>query len=170
MRPFRLALALTLALAFAAACTSTPARDPAVVQETLEYVRKIQEWERVETEALRAIREVQRSQFVDDDYVIATLGGVMDDIELHLAEIDAYQPRTPPVAEVHERYRTAWHDLHDAFAQVIDTMERKDYIALSKGTEAMRRSRSELITVAAALNLLLKETGLKEGQQGATDS
>jgi hypothetical protein len=154
-------------------CATTPAKDPAVVQETLAYVAQIKQWERVEVEVLKAIRDVQRSQFVDDDYVVATLGEVMDDVELHLAEIDAYKPRTPPVAEVHERYRTAWRDLHDSFALIIDTMERKDYVTLAKGTEAMRRSRGELITVAAALNLLLKETGLKEdgadGEAG-TDS
>jgi hypothetical protein len=142
------------------------------VQDTLDYVGRIQRWGPIESKTLRAIREVQRSLFVDDDYVIITLGAVMDDVELHQAEIDAYEPRTPPVIEVHDRYRAAWRHLHDAFAQVIDTMERerKDYVALSKGTEAMRRSRSELITVAAALNLLLKETGLKETTNRRVDS
>ncbi len=162
--------ALTVALMIAGGCASTPTRDPAVVQDALEYVAKIQQWERVEIEALTAMRQVQRSQFVDDDYVIATLGNVMDDVELHLAAIEAYHPRTRPVLDVHERYHAAWQDLYDAFALVIKTMERKDYISLAKGTEAMKRSRSDLVTVAAALSLLLKETGLRENPDEARES
>jgi hypothetical protein len=163
----RLLVALLVLLS---ACTRAPAHDPFVVQDVLDYVDHIKKWEPVEIAALKAIREVRADQFVHDDYVIATLGGVMDDVELHLAEIDAYQPRTAQVREVHERYRKAWHDLHDAFALIIDTMERKDYIHLATGTEAMRRSRGELITVAAALNLLLKDTGLKEGSDEVSSS
>lgn len=164
------AVVLTVALMIACGCASTPTRDPAVVQDALEYVAKIQQWERVEIDALTAMRQVQRSQFVDDDYVIATLGNVMDDVELHLAAIEAYQPRTRPVLDVHERYHAAWTDLYEAFALVIETMERKDYIALAKGTEAMKRSRADLVTVAAALSLLLKDTGLKEPSDEARPS
>lgn len=166
----RRAFLVTPVLVIALGCASTPTRDPAVVQDTLEYVAKIQQWERVEIEALTAMRQVQRSQFVDDDYVIATLGGVMDDVELHLAEIEAYRPRTRPVLDVHERYHAAWSDLYDAFALVIETMERKDYVTLAKGTEAMKRSRNDLVTVAAALSLLLKDTGLKETSDEARAS
>jgi hypothetical protein len=162
--------ALGLILALLLGCTSAPVRDPAVVQDALEYVAKITEWAPIEATALTAIRDVRRSQFVDDDYVIATLGNVIDDIELHLAEIDAYQPRTRPVLEVHERYRRTWHDLHDAFAHIIESMERKDYVALAQGTDAMGRARAELVTVAAALNLLLRETGIKEERGSATAS
>src|SRR5437763_163309 len=108
--------ALACLLLFAVACTSPPARDPAVVEDVLDYVAKIKKWEPVEAKTLKAIRDVRESQFVDDEYVVATLGGVMDDMQLHLAEIDRYQPRTPAVVEVHERYRKAWNDLHDAFS------------------------------------------------------
>lgn len=154
--------ALLPVLLAVSACTHDRTRDPAVTQDVLEYVAKIRKWEPVEVEVLHAMRDVKRSQYVDDDYVISTLGGVMDDVELHLEEVARYQPRTAPVKDVHERYRTAWRDLHDSFADVIGAMERKDYLELSKGTEAMARSRDELITVAAALNLLLKQAGLKE--------
>jgi hypothetical protein len=145
-----------------AACTQAPARDPAVVEDVLNYVAKIKKWEPVEAEALKAISDVRRSQFVDDEYVAATLGAVMDDLQLHMAEITQYQPRTPAVGEVHQRYRQAWQDIQDAFTSVISSMERKDYLALSKGTEALRTSRQELLLVAAALDLLLEESGLKE--------
>ena len=146
----------------ALSCTSPPARDPAVVEDVLQYVAKIKKWEPVEIEALKAIKDVRESQFVDDEYVVATLGGVMDDVQLHLAEIARYQPMTPAVTEVHDRYRRAWQDLHDAFTAVIDAMERKDYLALSKGTEGLRTSRQELLLVAAALSILLEDSGLKE--------
>jgi hypothetical protein len=147
---------------FLAACTQAPARDPAVVEDVLNYIAKIKKWEPVEVEALKAIKDVRQSQFVDDEYVAATLGAVMDDLQLHLAEINQYQPRTPPVSEVHQRYRQAWQDIHAAFTSVITSMERKDYMALSKGTEALRTSRQELLLVAAALDLLMEESGLKE--------
>ena len=156
---FRFALALMLMLA---ACTSPPARDPAVVEDVLQYVAKIKKWERVENEALKAMADVKRSQYVDDEYVVATLGGAMDDIQLHLAEIGQYQPATPPVTEVHDRYRKAWQDLHDAFQAVIDAMQRKDYIALSKGTEGLKTSREELLMVAAALSILMEDSGLRD--------
>lgn len=156
-----------LSMILAIACTSPPARDPAVVGDVLQYVAKIKKWEAVEIAALKAIKDVRESQFVDDEYVVATLGGVMDDVQLHLAEISRYQPMTPAVREVHERYRRAWQDLHDAFTAVIDAMERKDYQALAKGTEGLRASRQELLLVAAALSILLEDSGLKEPESAA---
>ncbi|MCC6848276.1 MAG: hypothetical protein IT294_07215 [Deltaproteobacteria bacterium] len=149
------------------ACTSPPARDPAVVEDVLEYVQKIKKWEPVEAETLKAIKDVRTSQFVDDEYVVATLGAVMDDMQLHLTEIDRYQPRTAPVTEVHARYRKAWNDLRDAFTSIIDAMQRKDYGALSTGTERLRTSRQELLLVAAALDILLEDSGLKDPQGAA---
>jgi hypothetical protein len=157
---------LVLALLVIAACTRPPARDPAVVEDVLQYVAKIKKWEPVEAEALKAIHDVRQSQFVDDEYVVATLGGVMDDVQLHLAEINRYQPMTPTVTEVHDRYRRAWQDLHDAFSTVIESMQRKDYMQLAKGTEALRTSREELLMVAAALSILLEDSGLKEPDGG----
>jgi hypothetical protein len=157
---------LPLVLLLAVACTRPPARDPAVVEDVLQYVAKIKKWEPVEAEALKAIHDVRQNQFVDDEYVVATLGAVMDDMQLHLAEIDRYQPMTPTVTEVHERYRHAWQDLHDAFSTVIESMQRKDYLQLSKGTEALRTSREELLMVAAALSILLEDSGLKEPDGG----
>jgi len=71
---------------------------------------------------------------------------------------------------VHDRYRAAWRDLHDSFATIIHAMERKDYMELSQGTDAMGRARDELITVAAALNLLLKDSGLKENVEQPASS
>ncbi|MCC6767155.1 MAG: hypothetical protein IT293_21080 [Deltaproteobacteria bacterium] len=160
----RLLLSMLLAVA---ACTSPPARDPAVVEDVLEYVQKIKKWEPVEAETLKAIKDVRTSQFVDDEYVVATLGAVMDDMQLHLAEVERYQPRTAPVTEVHERYRKAWNDLHAAFTSVIEAMQRKDYFALSKGTESLRTSRQELLLVAAAIDILLEDSGLKDQQDAA---
>jgi len=157
-------------LAVVAGCTQAPARDPAVTQDVLTYVDKIKKWEPVEIEVLRAIRDVRQSQYVDDDYVVSTLGDVMDDVDLHLVEIDRFRPRTPGVAAVHDRYRAAWRDLHDSFATIIHAMERKDYMELSQGTDAMGRARDELITVAAALNLLLKDSGLKENVEQPASS
>jgi hypothetical protein len=160
-----------VAILLACACTSPPARDPAVVEDVLEYVSKIKKWEPVELKTLKAIKDVRESQYVDDEYVVATLSGVMDDMQLHLAEIERYQPRTAPVSEVHERYRKAWNDLHDSFTAVIEAMERKDYVALSKGTERLRSSRQELLLVAAAIDILLEDSGLKDhdgGEKAAT--
>lgn len=157
---------LLLLLVAVSACTSPPARDPAVVEDVLQYVAKIKKWEPVEAETLKAIKDVRESQFVDDEYVVATLGSVMDDMQLHLTEIERYQPRTAPVTEVHSRYRKAWNDLHDSFTAVIEAMQRKDYVALSKGTENLRTSRQELLLVAAAIDILLEDSGLKDQQKG----
>src|SRR6266404_2858896 len=160
-------LLVSVLVAALAGCTRTPAHDPAVVADVVAYVDKIKKWEPVEIEVLKAIRDVRRSQYVDDDYVISTLGGTMSDVELHLEEIDRFQPRTARVGEVHARYTKAWHDLHDSFAAIIAAMERKDYVALARATEAMGHARDDLVTVAAALNLLMKDTGLKpdEGEE-----
>ncbi len=161
-------LRLLLLLTFIAisACTPQPARDSAVVEDVLQYVQKIKKWEPVEAETLTAIKDVRTNQFVDDEYVVATLGAVMDDMQLHLAEIESYRPRTAAVTEVHARYRKAWNDLHASFTAIIEAMQRKDYLALSRGTESLRASRQELLLVAAAIDLLLEDAGLKE-QPGA---
>jgi hypothetical protein len=152
---------LLSAMVVVTGCARAPARDPAVVADVVAYVDKIKKWEPVEGEVLKAIHDVRRSQYVDDDYVISTLGGTMDDVELHLEEIDRFKPRTAPVVKVHDRYAKAWHDLHDSFAAIIAAMERKDYTALAEGSQSMGKARDELVTVAAALNLLMKDTGLK---------
>jgi len=156
---------LFLTLVTALSCTSPPARDPAVVEDVLDYVSKIKKWEPVEAKTLKAIKDVRENQFVDDEYVISTLSGVMDDMQLHLVEIERYRPRTAAVTEVHDRYRKAWSDLHDAFAAVIEAMERKDYLALSKATESLRTSRQELLLVAAGIDILLEDSGLKDDQK-----
>ena len=72
-------------------CTHAPVRDPAVAQDVMAYVAKIKNLEPVEAKVLRTIRDLRQSQFVDDDYVIATITEVMDDIQLHLEEIARYQ-------------------------------------------------------------------------------
>lgn len=154
------------ALALLVSCTSPPARDPAVVEDVLQYVAKIKKWEPIERQTLKAIKDVRESHYVDDEYVIATLGSVMDDMQLHLAEIEQYRPKTPAVTEVHDRYRRAWQDLHAAFTSVITAMERKDYTALSKGTESLRTSRQELLLVAAAIGLLMEDSGLWKSEGG----
>jgi hypothetical protein len=64
-----------LGMLLALACTSPPPRDPAVVEDVLQYVAKIKKWEPVEIETLKAIKDVRESQYVDDEYVVATLGG-----------------------------------------------------------------------------------------------
>ena len=156
-----LRIAVVALLLACATCTRAPTKDPAVVADVVDYVAKIKKWEPVEAEVLKAMRDVRRSQFVDDDYVISTLGGTMADVDLHLEEVDRFHPRTAPVGRVHERYAKAWHDLHDSFAAIIAAMERKDYVALASGTQAMGHARDELVTVAAALSLLMKDTGLK---------
>jgi hypothetical protein len=161
---------LALMMVVLGGCASAPARDPVVTQDLLGYVDKIKKWEPVEAEVLRAIRDVRQSQYVDDDYVISRLGEVMDDVELHLEQIVRYQPRTAAVSAVHERYRHAWRDLHDAFTAIIAAMERKDYLALSRGTEAMGKSREELLTVAVALDTLLSESGLKDDSRPVASS
>lgn len=157
-------LALTMILSFA--CTSPPARDPAVVDDVLQYVQKIKRWEPVEAKTLKAIKDVRANQFVDDEYVVATLGAVMDDMQLHLTEIERYQPHTVPVSEVHHRYQKAWTDLHGAFTMIIAAMQRKDYLALSRATENLRVARQELLLVAAAIDILLEDAGLKDGGGG----
>lgn len=163
-------LLLASMLVVLAACARPPSRDPAVVEDVVAYVDKIKKWEPVEAEVLKAMRDVRRSQYVDDDYVVSTLGATMNDVELHIEEIDRFRPRTPQVGQVHDRYTKAWHDLHDAFAAIIASMERKDYVALARGTEQMGRARDDLVTVAAALNLLMKDTGLKpQDEDGAPE-
>ena len=98
----RRAVAVVLLVFSAFACTSPPTRDPAVVEDVLQYIAKIKKWEPIEAKAITAIKDVQRSQYVDDEYVVATLGAVMDDMQIHLTEIGAYRPMTKPVTEVHD--------------------------------------------------------------------
>jgi hypothetical protein len=162
-------VAVALLLIAWAGCTRPPAKDPAVVADVVAYVEKIKKWEPVEAEVLKAMRDVRRSQFVDDDYVVSTLGGTMADVDLHLEEIDRFHPRTAQVEQVHQRYVKAWHDLHDSFAAIIAAMQQKDYVALSTGTQAMGRARDDLVTTAAALSLLMKESGLKSADDEPGD-
>ena len=44
--------------------------------------------------------------------------------------------------------------------------QKTAHVALSKGTEELRTSRQELLLVAAALSILLEDSGLKD-RQGA---
>src|SRR6266403_2243781 len=75
---------------------------------------------------------------------------VVQDVVVYVDKVKKWEPveievlkairdvrRSQYVGEVHARYTKAWHDLHDSFAAIIAAMERKDYVALARATEAM---------------------------------
>jgi hypothetical protein len=122
-----------------------------------EYMAELKKWEPKEKTVFEALADVERSQYVDDDFVVRTLKGALPDAESHIHEVAQYRPKTSDLSEIHERYRRGWDDLKVSLDKMIAALEIKDYVALAKAKNQMQAARADLLKAFQVLDAMLEE-------------
>lgn len=151
--------------ALAVACTRHEEAAPKQVAGDLKrYVAQMQKWEGKEKQVFDAMAEVEQSQFVDDELVVRTLKGALLPLDEHIRELAAYQPSSPDLREIHDRYRKGWEDLKSAFDAVISAVEGKDYVRLASAKRQMEAARARLLATVQEL-----DTALQQNEQELED-
>ncbi|HEV8711895.1 MAG TPA: hypothetical protein VGX03_03595 [Candidatus Binatia bacterium] len=118
-------------------------------------------WAVVEAQLNNAISSVRRDQFVHDDFVIETLKPVIGVAQQYVQQLENYQPRTPPLYNVHQEYIEAWRAHYFAMAALVDAAEKKDYIQLAKANTDLLEAQRSVSNALADLARLLREAGLR---------
>src|ERR1043166_4499672 len=94
-------LLLMFLLAFVNSCRSKTAS----LKEDLQlYVDKAIVWTATEEQINKAIAEVRRDEFVHDDLITELLKPAVNIAWNHTQELEKYQPKAPPLQNVHREY------------------------------------------------------------------
>lgn len=142
-----------------AACA--PESEVDVVQNDLTtYLDKASIWAATEAEINNAISAVRRDQFVNDEYVLETLRPAIGTAREYVAELENYTPETEPVVSVHLGYIEAWRAHEFALSSIVDSVERKDYLQLSRSNNELLEAQRSVSDVLAAIAMLLREAGI----------
>ncbi|MGH7821103.1 MAG: hypothetical protein ACREQ9_15165 [Candidatus Binatia bacterium] len=131
------------------------------------YLGELKKWEPLEKEVFQALSEVERTYYVDDDFVIRRFKGALPRISRHVEELSVYTPKTPDVQRIHERYRDGWERMGEGFEAVIASMEAKEYARLASAKNQVETARRKLLEAFGELDTLLAEAEpeLKELRQ-----
>lgn len=153
------AILLAAACVFAAGCRSEPpatARELAV--DLRDYVRELRRWEAIEKEVFGALIDVERTYYVDDDFVARRFRSAVPKIGQHVQELESYRPATLDLQAVHERYLHGWEEMGDGFEAVISAVEAKDYLRLASAKNQVEAGRSKILAAFEELDFLIAET------------
>ncbi|MBI3757614.1 MAG: hypothetical protein HY267_06525 [Deltaproteobacteria bacterium] len=168
---YRSRLLLVLLLAFVNACRPKTAN----LKEDLQlYVDKAILWTATEEQINKAIAGVRRDQFVHDELIAELLKPAVSIAWNHTQELEKYQPKAPPLQNVHREYVEAWRAHYLAMAAIADAAEKKDYIQLAKANNDLLEAQRSLVNANADLARLLHEAGIQqekpEGEQAPSTS
>jgi len=154
----RLALAAIVSAIVAAGCQQDPvSTEKDLATELRGYMGELQKWEPVEREVFQALADVERTHYVDDDFVVRRFKTALPKIEGHVGELDGYRPQDDDLLVIHERYVESWRDLKDGFDAVVAAMESKDYVRLAGAKNQIEGARRKLLSAFEALDALLTE-------------
>jgi hypothetical protein len=145
-----------------------------IKDDLTQYMDKARLWAATEATINNAVIAVRRDQFVHDDFVSETLKPVVGTSEEYVRELENYQPKTPPLHNVHQEYVEAWRAHYFAIAAIVDAVEKKDYLQLSQANNDLLEAQRSVSDALADLASLLREAGLRkdtpEGQPPAPAS
>ena len=155
----KLPLCLSLCLFFLSAC---PRPEGTSAKEDLtQYIDKARLWAATESQINNAVAKVREDQFVHDDLIIETIRPVVGVSQEYVQQLESYQPQTPPLRNVHLEYIEAWRAHYLALASIIDSVEKKDYIQLSKANNDLLEAQRSVSDALADLARLMREAGLR---------
>jgi len=158
MRKALSSLGVILSLSALFSCSS---KESNVKEDLTKYMDQARLWATAETQINNAISSVRRDQFVHDDFVIATLKPAIGVTQQYVQQLETYQPRTPPLYNVHQEYIEAWRAHYSAMAALVDAAEKKDYIQLAKANTDLVEAQRSVADALADLARLLREAGLR---------
>jgi hypothetical protein len=155
----KLPLCLSLSFFLLSAC---PRPEGISAKEDLtQYIDKARLWAATEAQINNAIATVREDQFVHDDVITGTLRPVVGVSQEYVQQLENYQPRTPPLRNVHLEYIEAWRAHYLALASIIDSVEKKDYIQLAKSNNDLLEAQRSVSDALADLARLMREAGLR---------
>src|SRR2546428_90072 len=158
MRKALSSLCFILPLSVLFSCSS---KESNVKEDLTKYMDQARLWASAEGQINNAISSVRRDQFVHDDFVIETLKPVIDIAQQYVQQLENYQPRTPPLYNVHQEYIEAWRAHYFALAALVDAAKKQDYIQLAKANTDLLEAHRSVSDALADLARLLQEAGLR---------
>ena len=159
LHPYCSLLLLAFLLVFVDACRPKSAS----LKEDLQlYIDKAILWTATEEQINKAIAGVRRDQFVHDDLIAELLKPAVSIVWNHTQELEKYQPKAPPLQNVHHEYIEAWRANYAAMAAIVDAAEKKDYIQLAKANNDLLEAQRFLANANADLARLLHEAGIHQ--------
>lgn len=132
-----------------------------VREDLLQYLEKARLWAATEGQINRAIASVRIDQFVHDDFVKQMLKPAIDIAREHVQQLEQYQPKSPPLINVHQEYIEAWRAHHVAMATIIDSVDKKDYIQLAKANNDLIQAQRSVSDALADLTRLSRAAGIQ---------
>lgn len=130
-------------------------------EDLTQYLDRARLWAATEAQINNAIASVRRDQFVHDDFVVETLRPTIGTAREYVQELEQYQPRTPPLYNVHQEYIEAWRAHYFAIAEIVDAIDKKDYIQLAKANSNLLEAQRSVSDALADLARLLKEADMQ---------
>ena len=155
----------TWCLLLAALCcvllSACPSSQEYSIQDDIQhYLEKKQDWLTTENQMNAAIEIVRRDHFVHDDLTINVLTPFIVLSQEHIRQLEAYQPKTPPVLNIHQQYIEGWRAQQFAIAAAVDAAERQDYVQLSSANNDLFQAQQVIVNTNASLNQLAERAGL----------
>jgi hypothetical protein len=157
-------LRLALVFFFLAGCRFTP--QTSAKDDLTQYIDKARLWAATEAQINTAIAKVREDQFVHDDLVVDTLRPIVGVSQEYIHQLENYQPQTPPLRNVHLEYIEAWRAHYLAITAIVDSVEKKDYIQLSKANNDLLEAQRSVSDALADLARLMREAGLRSDSPG----
>ena len=141
--------------------SACPAAQEHSIQDDLEqYLEKKRDWLPAENRMNAAIEIVRRDHFVHDDLTINVLTPFIGLSQDYIRELEAYQPRTLPVSNIHQQYTEGWRAHQFAIAAAVDAAERQDYVQLSSANKDLFQAQQVVQNTNASLKQLAERAGL----------
>lgn len=161
MSPFCKKLGFVMAVWCGLALSACPSsREPSVHDDIKQYLEKKHDWLPTENQVNAAIEIVRRDHFVHDDLTVNVLTPFIGLSQDYIRELEAYQPRTPPVSTIHQQYIEGWRAYQFAIAAAVDAAERQDYGQLSSANADLFRAQQLVMNTSTNLNHLAERTGI----------
>jgi hypothetical protein len=146
-------------LLFLTACRPQPSN---LKDDLTKYIDSARLWAATEAQINNAISTVRRDQFVHDDFVTETLKPAVGIAREYVQQLEQYQPKAPPLINVHQEYVEAWRAHYFAMAAVVDAVEKKDYVQLAKANNDLLEAQRSVSDALADLARLLREAGMQK--------
>lgn len=160
----KLSFYLSLCLFLFSAC---PRSEGTSAKEDLtQYIDRARLWAASESQINNAVAKVREDQFVHDELIIETIRPVVGVSQEYVQQLENYQPQTPPLRNVHLEYIEAWRAHYLALASIVDSVEKKDYIQLSKANSDLLEAQRSVSDALADLARLMREAGLRSDSPG----
>ena len=133
-----------------------------VKQELQKYLDEATQWVATEEQINTAVATVRQDQFVHDELVLATLKPLVTITRDYVQKLEYYQPRTPPLINVHREYIEAWRAHYFSITAIVAAVEKKDYIQLAKANADLAEAQRSVADALTDLARLLREAGLRQ--------